>query len=253
MPITSNILYRDSFNFFRNQLINILIISLLTAFISVTLNQIFGTDNEILKILHATQDEFSTSTNINFQKFIQKMTPEQQLLMLKISAAATFSALIGYTILIGGILTLLRLVSQGENISALRAIYNSFPILPRLLSLLFICSLLIQLGLTLFIIPGIIMAIAFSFASIITINDKKSIFTSIKLSCKLAFINIRIIIPAMIFWLIAKLCLLFILSKQSLLIPSATNLVFTTLSNLISTLLIIYLFRLYMLLYNYNK
>jgi hypothetical protein len=42
MPITANTLYRDSFNFFRNQLASILILALLTAFISVMLNQVFS-------------------------------------------------------------------------------------------------------------------------------------------------------------------------------------------------------------------
>ncbi len=42
MPITANALYRDSFNFLRNQLASILMLALLTAFISVLLNQAFS-------------------------------------------------------------------------------------------------------------------------------------------------------------------------------------------------------------------
>ncbi|WP_457913898.1 YciC family protein [Candidatus Gillettellia adelgis] len=250
MPITANILYCDSFNFFRNQLTSIVMLALLTALISMLLNQAFSTDVEMLKIMNITQGDFATSSGVSVQEFIQKMTPEEQLMMLKALAVATFSALIGYALLIGGILTLLRLVSQGQRTSALCAIVGSAPALPRLFLLLFICSVLIQLGLRLCIVPGVIMAIAFSLASIIITTDKKGVFDSMKLSCQIAFVNVRVIVPAMALWLAAKLLLLFVLSQQSLLTPNAAHLVLTVLSNLISALLLIYLFRLYMLLHS---
>jgi hypothetical protein len=170
------------------------------------------------------------------------------MVLLKVSAAATFSALVGNVLLVGGMLTLVRLVSQGQRLSALRAIGASAPELPRLLLLLFICTLLIQLGLTLFVVPGVIMAIAFSLAPVITTADKKGVFASIKLSCKLAFANARVIVPAMMLWLAAKLLVLFMVSHLSVLTPNVASVVLTALSNLVSALLLIYLFRLYMLL-----
>ncbi|AGQ31424.1 Uncharacterised protein family (UPF0259) [Serratia liquefaciens] len=248
MPITANTLYRDSFNFFRNQLASILILALLTAFISVMLNQVFSPDIEQLKILSATEGDFAASAGMGIQEIIQQMTPEQQMVLLKVSAAATFSALVGNVLLVGGMLTLVRLVSQGQRLSALRAIGASAPELPRLLLLLFICTLLIQLGLTLFVVPGVIMAIAFSLAPVITTADKKGVFASIKLSCKLAFANARVIVPAMMLWLAAKLLVLFMVSHLSVLTPNVASVVLTALSNLVSALLLIYLFRLYMLL-----
>lgn len=248
MPITANVLYRDSFNFFRNQLVSILMLALLTASISVLLNQILSTDAEMFKILSAKKGDFAASASMDIQEFIHQMTPEQQLMLLKASAAATFSALVGNALLIGGILTLLRLVSQGQRTSALRAIGSSAPALPRLMLLLFICSLMIQLGLRLLVVPGVIMAIAFSLASVITTTDKKGVFASIKLSCSLAFANVRVIVPAMVLWLVAKLLLFLVFSHLPLLTPNTTNLVITALSNLISALLLIYLFRLYILL-----
>ena len=248
MPITANTLYRDSFNFFRNQLASILILALLTAFISVMLNQVFSPDIEQLKILSATEGDFAASAGMGIQEIIQQMTPEQQMVLLKVSAAATFSALVGNVLLVGGMLTLVRLVSQGQRLSALRAIGASAPELPRLLLLLFICTLLIQLGLPLFVVPGVIMAIAFSLAPVITTADKKGVFASIKLSCKLAFANARVIVPAMMLWLAAKLLVLFMVSHLSVLTPNVASVVLTALSNLVSALLLIYLFRLYMLL-----
>lgn len=59
MPITANTLYRDSFNFFRNQVASIVLLALLTAFISVLLNQAFSPDIEQLKILTATESDLA--------------------------------------------------------------------------------------------------------------------------------------------------------------------------------------------------
>ncbi|MEB5992649.1 envelope biogenesis factor ElyC [Serratia ureilytica] len=248
MPITANALYRDSFNFLRNQLASILMLALLTAFISVLLNQAFSPDAEQLATLAASTSDFASSTGMGIQDVIQQMTPEQQMVLLKVSAAATFSALVGNVLLVGGMLTLIRLVSQGQRTSALRALGASAPDLPRLLLLLFICTLLIQLGLTLFVVPGVIMAIAFALAPVIVSVDKKGVFASLKLSSKLAFANARVIVPAMMLWLAAKLLVLFLVSHLSVLTPNVASVVLTALSNLVSALLLIYLFRLYMLL-----
>lgn len=248
MPITANTLYRDSFNFFRNQLVSILLLALLTAFISVLLNQVFSPSAEQLQILTTAENDFTSSTGIGIQEIIQQMSPEQQMVLLKVSAAATVSALVGNVLLVGGMLTLIRLVSEGVQTSALRAIGISAPILPRLLLLLFIGTLLIQLGLMLFVVPGVILAIAFSLAPVIATADKKGVFASLKQSSKLAFANARVIVPAMMLWLAAKLLVLFLVSHLSAITPNVASVVLTALSNLISALLLIYLFRLYMLL-----
>lgn len=248
MPITANTLYRDSFNFFRNQLVSILLLALLTAFISVLLNQVFSPSAEQLQILTTAENDFTSSTGIGIQEIIQQMSPEQQMVLLKVSAAATVSALVGNVLLVGGMLTLIRLVSEGVQTSALRAIGISAPILPRLLLLLFIGTLLIQLGLMLFVVPGVILAVAFSLAPVIATADKKGVFASLKQSSKLAFANARVIVPAMMLWLAAKLLVLFLVSHLSAITPNIASVVLTALSNLISALLLIYLFRLYMLL-----
>ncbi len=89
-------------------------LALLTAFISVLLNQAFSPDAEQLATLAATTSDFASSTGMGIQEVIQQMTPEQQMVLLKVSAAATFSALVGNVLLVGGMLTLIRLVSQGN-------------------------------------------------------------------------------------------------------------------------------------------
>ncbi|CNK76539.1 YciC family protein [Yersinia proxima] len=248
MPITANTLYRDSFNFLRNQLAAILLLALLTAFITVMLNQAFIPDTEQLSILSSTESDFASSGNISITELVAQLTPEQQIILLKVSAAATFSALVGNVLLVGGMLTLISMVSQGRRVSALQAIGISLPILPRLLLLMFIGTLLIQLGITLFIVPGIIIAVALSLSPVIVTTEKMGVFAAMKASIKLAFANVRLIIPAMMLWIAAKLILLYLVNHLTALPTPIASVVLASLSNLVSALLLVYLFRLYMLL-----
>ncbi|HEN3278959.1 TPA: UPF0259 family protein [Yersinia enterocolitica] len=248
MPITANTLYRDSFNFLRNQLPAILLLALLTAFITVMLNQAFIPDTEQLSILSSTESDFASSGNLSITELVAQLTPEQQIILLKVSAAATFSALVGNVLLVGGMLTLISMVSQGRRVSALQAIGISVPILPRLLLLMFIGTLLIQLGITLFIVPGIIIAVALSLSPIIVSTEKMGVFAAMKTSVKLAFANVRLIIPAMMLWIAAKLILLYLVNHLTALPTPIASVVLSALSNLVSALLLVYLFRLYMLL-----
>ncbi|CNL83676.1 YciC family protein [Yersinia alsatica] len=248
MPITANTLYRDSFNFLRNQLPAILLLALLTAFITVMLNQAFIPGTEQLSILSASESDFASSGNISIRDMVAQLTPEQQIVLLKVSAAATFSALVGNVLLVGGMLTLMSMVSMGRRVSALQAIGISVPILPRLLLLMFIGTLLIQLGLMLFIVPGIAIAVALSLSPVIVTTEKIGVFAAIKASSKLAFANVRLIIPAMMLWIAAKLVLLYLVNHLTVLPAPIASVILSALSNLVSALLLVYLFRLYMLL-----
>lgn len=248
MPITANTLYRDSFNFLRNQIAAILLLALLTAFITVMLNQTFMPASEQLSILSIPENDITSSGNLSISEIVSQMTPEQQMVLLRVSAVATFSALVGNVLLVGGLLTLIAMVSQGRRVSALQAIGLSLPILPRLLVLMFISTLVIQLGLTFFIVPGVAIAIALSLSPIIATNERMGIFAAMKASAQLAFANVRLIVPAMMLWIAVKLLLLFLISRFTVLPPTIATIVLSTLSNLASALLLVYLFRLYMLL-----
>ncbi|CNI92448.1 YciC family protein [Yersinia aldovae] len=249
MPITANTLYRDSFNFLRNQMPAILLLALLTAFITVMLNQAFIPDTEQLSTLSTTENDLTSSgSNMSISEIVSQMTPEQQMVLLKVSAVATFSALVGNVLLVGGLLTLISMVSTGRRISALQAIGLSLPILPRLLLLMFIGTLLVQLGLTMFIVPGVVLAVALSLSPVIVTTEKIGVFAAIKVSMKLAFANVRLIVPAMMLWIAAKLILLYLVSHLTILPTTIATVVLSALSNLVSALLLVYLFRLYMFL-----
>lgn len=251
MPITASQLYRDSFNFLRNQIAAIVLLALFTAFLTVMLKLVMSPDAAQMALLTTAQNEFIASGGHGLQDMVQQMTPEQQMVLLRESAAVTFSELIGNVLLIGGMLTLIRLVSEGKRVSALIAIGASAPALPRLLLLMFIYIMMVQIGVMLFIVPGVVIAIALSLAPVMVVNDRIGVFAAMKGSCRLVFANARIVVPAMFLWVAVKLLVLILASKLPLISNvTATPIILNALSNLMSALLMIYLFRLYMLVRN---
>jgi hypothetical protein len=243
MSITANSLYRDTGRFLRHELISVLLIALLSSLITVVLNQALAPAAGQLTVFN----DDHINNGLSLSEVLHHISPEQQKLLLRTAVVSAFAALTGDTLLLGGMLCLLLLASEGQRVSALRAIGTAAPLLPRLLLLTFLMTLLIQLGFMLFILPGIVLGILFSLSPIILISEKTGAIAAMRGSFGLVLSHFKLITPAVLLWLLAKMALLSLASLLSTLPGSVSALLVNGIKYFVLAVLVIYLFRLYML------
>ncbi|VFP88239.1 UPF0259 membrane protein YciC [Candidatus Erwinia haradaeae] len=245
MLITASTLYRDTGNFLRHQLTNIVLIVFFTSCVMAVISKIFMPSFEEVQLLG--EDVLSGATR-SLIEMVQNMPPEQQKVLLRLSVAGTLSSLVGHALLLGGMLSLISIASSGRPVTALHAVGASCSNLLRLLSLTFVMMLSIQIGFMSLVVPGVLLAITLALSPMVITTEKVGLVNAIYTSGQLGWINIKLIAPVVSFWILGKLLVLLIASKLVMLPPDVAIVFLDILSNFFSSILIIYLSRLYMLL-----
>lgn len=250
MSITASTLYRDSYNFMRNQMSSVLALSVLAALITVILSWVLSPSSEQVEAIGQLMSNMTGMRVGDMMGYIeQQITPEQQSAIFRYSLAALLSTLAGNVILVGGVLTLIQLISQGVRASITQILSASLPVLPRLAILLFIYSIMFRIGLALLFVPAFLIAIAWSMSPVISCKENAGVFKAMRLSTRLAFSNVRLVAPAVMLWIVAQVVLMLFVGVLSALNPMIGAVILGAVSNLISAFMLIYLFRLYMKLH----
>ncbi|BGI51093.1 MAG: YciC family protein [Arsenophonus endosymbiont of Ceratovacuna japonica] len=246
MSITVNSLISDSFNFLKNQIINILILSFISATITLILYYFLIPIDEIGMII---KNISSQNESISLLTFVSKLSNEEKVIIIKVSLLSLTIVFIGLTFLISSIITYLSEISSGNIINVLQSFILSLRILPNIIILLIICTIIIYLGFILFVLPGVILVIGFSLSPIILITNKNIIspLQAINQSWNIAFNYWWLILSILLLWLILQILLTMLLGHFSFLFGILNNIITFTLNNVLTSFVFIYLFRLYML------
>ncbi|URJ28333.1 YciC family protein [Candidatus Blochmannia vicinus (nom. nud.)] len=238
-------LSRDVLNFIHNYCTKIAILILITTLIQACLDYIFLPKQEELIFMN-------NFVGIGLHNVIKELSVDQQCILFRLSAANSISKILSSTFLFGNILTMLHLISttneSNQHLNIGNIIASAMLIFPKFLLLIFCTTLFVQLGLIIAIIPGIALAIIISLTPVIVITDNLPIMDAIYLSIKISYRNFHLITPPILLWFLIKTILMSILFHHYYYWIFITKIFVNSFNNALSVIILIYLYRLYMII-----
>ncbi|WP_369311053.1 YciC family protein [Providencia rettgeri] len=247
MSISANSLISDSVNFFKNQLSGLFTIVVLATAVSLVIYAMMIPSEQMITVLAQAQNQMIESGNAGLQDWILGLSEQDKSSILRVSFGLILSVTLGSLVLICGTLSYIAGMSRGESINAMQALSASLSKAPSMFLLLVVCSILIQLGITIMVIPGVVLAIGFSLAPAILISEKTNPFSAMGKSWKMAYANWRVALPMILIWMAAQMLVSVLLSSLQL-NHIVLNGISFLLNNIVAAFALIYFYRLYMLI-----
>ncbi|MCV2531267.1 MAG: YciC family protein, partial [Candidatus Lightella neohaematopini] len=223
----------------------IMMLVLMASILNALINHILISFNEKLLLNNIIIEH----GNLSLHQFAQQLSSEQQHLLLKVSIVNTITNLINNIFVISGMLVIINILKYSKKEQMIKMlIFFLVKKLPKLSVLIFLLTIIIQFGLLLLVVPGIILMIVLVFSPVILFINKISISKSIYNSIIVSTNNFKLVYPIILLWCIIKMVLLVIINKLFFVIPITTNILLNSINNLLLSILIVYIFRLYLFL-----
>lgn len=247
MSINFYTLINSSFNFLKNKLFDIIVLSFIFGFINFLLyNFIFYKDEKIIFDILEKKNQLHSFLNT-----LKQLSKEDKKVLLQLSFRSFFIFFIEIIILISSILTYLLEINKKNNVNVIQIIFTSFKLFPRIFLLSMICNLLVYIGFIFFIFPGFILMIGCSLSPVILVNTKNiTLLDSIKKSFILVFLYFWLIFPILFIWLILEVFISFFMNYFYFLSEYLVSIFSFTINNFLIFCVLIYFFRFYMLIKN---
>ncbi|AYN24789.1 YciC family protein [Buchnera aphidicola] len=243
MSITIRELCNDTYHFVSKEAKIIIFISMLATFMSILINMLIKPNMHIIAIIE--NKKFISSHSIF--DLINNMSVYEKKELLKYSIFKILEFLINKTFLVGSIITLIRHLSNNQRESIKLSLYSSFKLLPSLFILNFITTFIIQIGFMFFIFPGIFLSVLLALSPIILSFKKNNLIECIRLSISISYKNLNVIGISVLFWMCVKFIFTTIFSNTYIISKNFVFLILNINMNIFFSILIIYLFRFYML------
>lgn len=243
MQITVSELYHDTYYFFCKQIRIIFFISLLVTVFNGFMDILFKPDMHISFIVENNNLIYSNS----LLELINNMNLDEKYALFKYSFLKIIILLISKTIILGSMIIFISNLSTKQNASIISLIYSFFTFVPNLLILNFLNIILTQLGFILLIIPGILLSMTLPLSPIVLFFKPSNLIDAMRTSMNLSWKNIKLIGPGVLFWILGKFFLTILLSHMYFLNKNVAFLLLNISLNILFSILIIYLFRFYMI------
>ncbi len=220
---------------------------LLATAVSLIIYSLMIPSEQMIGVLVEAQSKLIEAGNSGLQDWVTGLSEQDKSSILRVSFGLILSVTLGSLVLICGVLSYIAGMSRGDEMTGVQAITSSLAKAPSMFLLLVVCSLLIQLGITIMVIPGIILAIGFSLAPAILISESTNPFSAMGKSWKMAYANWRIALPMVLIWMASQMLVSVLLSSIQLNHIMANGISFL-INNFIAAFALIYFYRLYMLI-----